>query len=203
MASATPRNAPTIGQLEEVRDRMVQSLPEGQLYPLPTASFHQTVVSTFSAQRREEFLVAKGLEADFPALLRRVLGDEASPAEDPVEMHLIGLSFFRTAMGVLGVFPRQAHFARVRAVRDRVYGHPQLSALGLTRTRPFIGHITLAYVEAELRDEERKHLTETALEVNRRLAARPLPYFMPVAALHRYDTLAAFERPEGYPQLRI
>ena len=203
MASATEANAPTVSQLTAIQAQIVTALPAGQLYPLPPASFHQTVINTFSAQRRETHLIAAGLEGAFPHILEEALGHEPAPVTHPVAMQLLGVSFFRTALGALGVFAEPEHFERVLALRDRAYNHPRLRKIGLARTRPFIGHITLAYVGEGLEPSGRERLIETVASINAAMGAQPLPYLMPTAALHRYDTLAAFTRPSGYPQLAI
>lgn len=203
MASATRSNADTTDRLSRIRDEIVACLPAGNLCPLPTASFHQTVVNTFSAQRRQQFLIEAGLDGQFPDIIRKALGDEPVPRSDIVRMDLIGVSLFRTALGALGVFSDPAHFARVLHVRDRVYGQPDLIHLGLKRTRPFIGHVTLVYVEADLPGSWRETLVQTISRLNRSLFDDPLPFFMPVAALHHYEDLAEFVKPVGYPQLCI
>lgn len=199
MAAQSPANAQTVAALEGMRERLTSTMSApGRLYPLPTASFHQTVVNTFSGERRAVRLEATGLLDTFAPALAEALRlpaeerDVAAAADDPVEMSLCGVAVFRKAIGVLGRFADPTHYARVIALRDRVYGHPALAHFGLQRTRPFIGHVTLAYFEAAPDAREQAALLDAMAEINERLLADPVSYRMPAAVLCEYADLSAF-----------
>ncbi len=201
MVQPYAENAHSLPRIEQARD-WICGLPltEPALFPLPTASFHQTVVNTFSADRLQRHLIEPGIEGDFPRLLSERLDTLQKPqTEEPVVMHLIGASLFRTAIGLLGVFPEASHFERVLRFRDQMYGDPVLQKIGLTRTRPFIAHVTLAYLERPLAETEAEALLTRILELNTQLATAPIPFAMPEARLHDYQTLAAFTTRDGYP----
>ena len=89
------------------------------------------------------------------------------------------------------------------ALRDAAYQNADLNAIGLTRTRPFIGHATLAYLERPLTEEEKEVLIARILKVNEAITAEPFFFTMPEARLHRYDTLAEFIPDASYPAFRI
>ncbi|MGJ3242404.1 MAG: hypothetical protein ACFE0O_05545 [Opitutales bacterium] len=210
MADRAGPNRSTIESLVHLREALCRPF-EGSgpdrppaLFPLPRASFHQTVANTFSADRRERHLVAPGLEAEWPRRIARSLARIRVPRRpDPVCMRLIGISLFRTAIGILGVFPQETHFDRVVGFRDAFYSDTELTALGLERTRPFIGHITLAYVERSLTAHEGEALVDRIVHLNGNLPAEGLPYLMPEARLHRYDTLAAFVTRPDWPAIQL
>lgn len=194
MASADARNDQCIDQLEQLRDELVALADApGRFYPLPSASFHQTVINTFSGDRLEQHLAQRGLLQAFPSRLHAALSGHGDRAEsDTVQMSLIGLSLFRTAIGALGIFHNADHYARVMRVRAQAYDHPALKDLGLQRTRPFIGHVTLMYLEAVPSQRERCWLIDALSACNQRLSSEPLPYYMPLASLCEYQDLSAF-----------
>lgn len=191
--------------LQELQQRVTRLVERpGALYPLPPASFHQTVANTFSGERRQHCLLDTGLDESFPALIGGHLSDwKATEKESPVVMRLIGIGLFRTALGLLGIFEDPTHFRRVTAFRDRVYGDRELSAIGLKRTRPFIGHVTLAYLEDHLDGREKLSLVEGIDLINQSLRQRRLYFEMPKAELRRYDNLSDFQAVSGYPSFKI
>jgi 2'-5' RNA ligase len=117
-----------------------------------------------------------------------------------VEMELIGISIFGTALGVLGVFREEEHYQRILQFRAGLYADPGLSALEVRMTRPFIGHITLAYIEQELSDEQRGQLAEAVGVLNGQLKEVKPVFSFSGTGLRRYEHLSAFERSDGYPR---
>ncbi len=201
MLESSPNNAALLPELVYLQYEIISILDRpGTLYPLPAASFHQTVANTFSADRLQRHLIDKDKFEAFPEMVKNAISSFPATSEDqPVKMRLIGASLFRTAIGVLGVFENSKHFERIIAFRDQFYRQPELSALGLRRTRPFIGHVTLAYLEADLEESEQTLLAEGIAKLNTRLGKRSLVMEMPQAELRRYDTLSAFISEPHYP----
>lgn len=189
-------------ELQEIQHQIVRLAQDPwQLYPLPASSFHQTVANTFSADRLERHITSRNLDAAFPSTVAAALEEwrQRSPEPSKVSMSLIGVALFRTAIGLLGTFERRQDFERVIAFRDHFYSRPSLEALGLRRTRPFIGHITLAYVEDTLDGDAKSKLTEGIHQLNQRIKQQKLTLEMPVARLHRYETLSHFRTQPDYP----
>lgn len=192
-------NTSSHADLCDIQNRLgkMADLPSA-LYLLPPDSFHQTLANTFSADRYDKHVVQSGLEETYPELLHRAFDDiHVTPCEEPIVMQLIGLSLFHTAIGLLGVFPEQRDFERVLAFRDGFYGHPDLQDKGLVRTRPFIGHVTLAYIEASLDVEACRHLVGVLRTLNAEIKKMDLKFVIRETEPRCYDHLAAFEpRPE-------
>ncbi|NRA28272.1 MAG: hypothetical protein HRU10_13635 [Opitutales bacterium] len=207
MVKPYPENSAAFLRLVEIRDALCASLGSGgdpALFPLPEDSFHQTVISTFSAGRLEKYVTLAGLTSDFPDLLaRHIPAPRRSESLPSVKMRMIGVSLFRTAIGILGTFDEQADFQRVVALRHAAYQNDVLNKIGLERTRPFIGHATLAYLERPLAEEEKAVLIGRILKINRAVEAEPMFISMPEARLHRYDTLAEFFPDPAYPAFKI
>ena len=84
-------------------------------------------------------------------------------------MRLIGLSIFGTALGLLGVFENEVDYCRILDFRSAFYSDPGLQALDIRMTRPFIGHITLAYIESDLHAWQREKLAAAVHNINRSL----------------------------------
>lgn len=176
------------------------SMPSA-LCPLPVASFHQTIANTFSADRYEKHISAQGLEGSYPDLLKTSFTSlPLEKSNRPIRMDLIGLSLFRTAIGLLGVFRDPGDFSQIIGFRDAFYGDPQLRRIGLERTRPFIGHVTLFYVERQLSVEERDILADVVCELNASLEDQPIPFYIHSTEPRWYDHLADFEPREDYPR---
>ncbi|MEN9840764.1 MAG: hypothetical protein RL376_564 [Verrucomicrobiota bacterium] len=203
--ATAPENAPTVTTLGLAQDALVAGFARPDaLYALPKESFHQTVANTLSDDRYQRHVVDKGLVAEYPKQVAGALAElpENGAASVPV-MRMIGISIFGTALGVLGVFEEEAGFDRVIALRDRFYGSPEIAALGIRRTRPFIGHVTLAYVESELNATERERLVAVVSEINQDLAKQTVRFAMPVAELRSYEHLAEFRPMPWLPVYRF
>ncbi len=204
LASA-PENAPAVAALGAAQDALVAGFDRPDaLYALPKESFHQTLANTLSDDRYRRQVVEAGIVSAYPAQVAGALAALSlkEAGEVPV-MRLIGVGIFGTALGALGVFDDEAGFDRVIAFRDRFYGSPEIAALGIRRTRPFIGHATLGYVEAVLSAGDRARLVAVVREVNQELAAKNALFAMPVAELRVYDHLAEFRRMPALPVYRF
>lgn len=169
------------------------------LFPLPVASFHQTLANTLSAERLAVGLAATGAtEDEFRAALAAPLDESPrSGTMAPVRMRLVGLSVFGASLGALGVFDEPADFERVLHFRDRVYGHPRLQALGVRRTRPFVGHVTLAYFDRTPSPAEAAELAALIDRLNRTYTAKPIAVTFARAEVRHFRDLATFESVPG------
>jgi hypothetical protein len=87
--------------------------------------------------------------------------------------------------------------------RDHFYGDARLADIGIRRTRPFIGHITLAYIERELDDATRARLVDLVISINRELSLHNLQFHLPAAELRAYRHLAEFTPFPALPQFRL
>ena len=85
-------------------------------------------------------------------------------------MKLIGLSIFHTAIGILGVIESEEEYLQITSFRSQFYNDPALAAMDVRMTRPFIGHITLAYIERELGSDDKKKLAAVVNDINENLS---------------------------------
>lgn len=205
MLAASPLNEPLAGRASALRDAILDraALPDA-LCPLPSASFHQTIANTLSDDRHRELVVGRGLSSSFPASVAGAFATHAAPLGTvPPAMTMVGVSLFGTALGLLGTFSSESDFQRILAARDAFYRDARVAALGIRRTRPFIGHITLAYLERPLSGDDQERLVEAVDSLNRAWAAEPPSFHLPFAELRAYDHLAEFRHLPGLPSLAL
>jgi hypothetical protein len=209
MVDEHPGNETLPGILAALQKGLVEQCPwEGALYLLPPDSFHQTVANMLSEERFLKKVAEAGLKEKYPGMVEQAFEgiemERRSAIEvqgpGPVALELIGISIFGTALGVLGVFGEEEHYQRILRFRAGLYADPELAALDVRMTRPFIGHITLAYIEKELSDEQRRQLAEAVGLLNGQIKEDRPVFSFSGTGLRRYEHLSAFLRSDGYPR---
>jgi len=207
LLSATGRNEGVAQALRAAQRKLVGALPPDTdlLCALPPDSFHQTVANLASAERLQDLARRGADEATLPGLVAEALESHAPPAmdEEPPVMRLIGLAFFRSAIGALGVFDSAGSYRRILAFRNAVYQSAPMALLDLVRSRPFVGHVTLAYIERKPSGWEACRLLATVEAINEAFAKTEPLVAMPEARLCQYQDLSRFwTRPE-WPGRRL
>lgn len=201
MVAENPGNDNLPGILKAIQAHLLEQCPwEESLCLLPADSFHQTIANTLSAERFWQHILRPGLEPAYPGLVAGVFARMPRRPAGLLSMRLIGLSIFGTALGLLGVFEDESAYQKILDFRTAFYGDPDLSALDVRMTRPFIGHLTLAYIEDELTAGQREELAAAVHAINRSLEAAPPRFRLSLTGLRRYHHLSAFLREEGYPR---
>lgn len=173
-------------------------------YMLPSESYHQTVANTLSAERFESAIGAKGQERQYPQIIGNSLNRMVLPVLDqPLAMKMIGISIFGSCLGLLGVFEDEAHYRQIQLFRESFYSDPELSAYGIKRTRPFIGHITLCYFGGTFDRDRSLKLALAVQTVNEAIAADTLIFYMASTGLYTYPDLAHFYREPHFPEMQL
>jgi hypothetical protein len=204
MVEENPGNAALPDALQAIQASLLDLCPwEGALYPLPAASFHQTVANTLSEDRFLTHIVRPGLERVYPDLIATIFEKMPVQPARALPMRLIGLSIFGTALGLLGIFDNEADYCRILNFRSAFYSDIGLQALDIRMTRPFIGHITLAYIEADLTTPQREGLAAAVHNINRSLGDALPAFNLSLTGLRRYHHLSAFLREDDYPQYHL
>lgn len=206
MVTDTIDNKSLENVLIETQNRMSSALDLGdKMYLLPKKSFHQTTASALSDKRFEQHIVSKGLEKEYPFLVSQSLGN--MPQENqprPVGMKMIGLSIFSSAIGVLGIFENELDYERITRFRENFYENSTIQNLGIVRTRPFIGHITLAYFGRELLTAQQKYdLVNVCHDINQSWIGQEPEFFMVQAALRQYEDLSTFNMLPDLPVYKL
>ncbi len=175
-------------------------LPKYAFYYLPPESFHQTVANTLSADRFKNNILNAGLEERYPAIVEDTFRKIQTPVfEEPVKMKMAGLSVFGTAIGILGIFESEEDYNRITHFRKEFYADGQLADLDVKMTRPFIGHITLAYIEHGLNKNQKDQLAIVINEINESLSEEENYFYIHNTGLKRYHHLAEFIGKDNYP----
>jgi len=201
MVNESPENEFLTKKLTEIQNELKYNLtPVHGFYPLPTESFHQTVANTLSAERFNEHILSVGREGIYPSLINSAFNEIATEKrEAPIRMKMAGLSIFGTAIGMLGIFEKEEDYNAVTDFRAGFYSDETLAKLDVRMTRPFIGHITLAYVEQNLNKNQKEHLADVVIEINEALAKEDNYFIISATGLRRYHHLAEFIKHDNYP----
>src|ERR1700744_5348832 len=175
-------------RLIEIQKELHYNLsPNNVFYYLPAESFHQTVANTLSADRFKQHILHAGLEDTYPSIVNTAFLQIAPSSEtEPLRMRMMGLSIFGTAIGMLGVFENEEDYNRITRFRAGFYSNIELAKLDIRMPRPFIGHITLAYVEQSLNKNQKDHLAMAINEVNEAIDGDELYFNLTNTGLRRY-----------------
>lgn len=201
MLNDSSENESLTGELENLQKLLAAKLNDAnKYYLLPADSFHQTIANTLSGERFKKHVIARGIENQFPGIIAQAFEKiQLNRSEGPVEMKLAGVGIFGSALGILGTFSRKEDFETIIRFREQFYSNPDLNRIDIRRTRPFIGHVTLMYVDGDFNEEEKFQLGEICAYVNKTLESRSLIFKITKAELRSYQDLSAFERQPHYP----
>jgi len=202
MLRNNPSNMELTEVLRKVSDILNQQLNQNETYyMLPEESYHQTIANTLSGQRYFENIVDKGRFFEFPILVRdafrKIQLDERSV---PMKMKMIGLNVFGTCIALLGEFKLEDDFNSVNNFREQFYNDTELSCLDVKWTRPFVGHITLAYLGREIKENERLLLANTIIDINATIDFSRAVFHIDKTELRSYSDLSCFNSRPGYPE---
>jgi hypothetical protein len=201
MLNDNPGNEPLTDVLINVQKELQDNLrPLDGFYMLPPESFHQTIANTLSDDRFKDNIIRPGLEGNYPGMVRNAFSNITTFKQPtPIKMRIVGLSIFGTAIGALGTFEMDADYNRILDFRSGFYEDPQLASLDIKMTRPFIGHITLAYAEQKLNKNQRDHMANTINEINAQVFSKKHYFLISNTGLRRYDHLAEFNNAPNFP----
>jgi hypothetical protein len=201
MLNDNPGNEELSKLLVEIQASLADNLqPVNGFYMLPKESFHQTVANTLSDKRFKANILNAGIEPVYPDMVRDAFDKiPVARLQTPVKMRAAGLSVFGTAIGMLFTFDNETDYNRILRFRAGLYDDEKLAGLDIKMTRPFIGHITLAYAEQKLNKNQKEHLATIVNEINEQVRAKKNYFLISNTGLRRYDHLAEFCNADNYP----
>jgi 2'-5' RNA ligase len=187
-------------QLVDTQEKLMQLLQEKtsheiheKLFLLPENSFHQTIANALSNAKYDTHITEKGLATVYPEKINKILTTYQSVFENKtLRMKMIGLGIFGNAIGALGVFDDPFEYNSILHFRNHFYGNEISIEMGIQKTRPFIGHITLAYIEADLSLIEKKALVEVTTVLNEQWQNEKHFFYIDQAKLTSFDNLGRF-----------
>ena len=205
MVNDNPLNSILAARLEEIQTELAKEfIAKEDLYFLPQESFHQTIANLLSEERFRDNVLNKGYEPGFSGVITSAfesIGDRKYTQN--IDMKIVGLAIFGSAIGVLGIFNNQVDYERIINFRQEIYTNGTLNQYGITRTRPFIGHITMAYIESNLSEEGKEHLIDICYRINQSLETENLHFYIDKTSLHSYNDLSCFHSGSDFPSLKI
>lgn len=164
-----------------------------KIYLLPENSFHQTIANALSNAKYDLQITEKGITETYPEKINSLLKFYKSVIEQKtLKMKMIGIGIFGNAIGVLGVFDDPFDYNRILQFRNHFYNSEITIGLGIQKTRPFIGHITLAYIEADLSLIEKKALVEVTTTLNEQWQNVKHSFYIDHTQLTTFTNLASF-----------
>jgi hypothetical protein len=201
MLDANPGNEELSKLLTEIQTSLVENLqPVNGFYMLPKESFHQTVANTLSDNRFKANILNMGIEPVYPDMVNNAFNKiPVARLQNPIKMRAAGLSVFGTAIGMLFTFDNETDYNRILRFRASFYDDEKLAGLDIKMTRPFIGHITLAYAEQKLNKNQKEHLAGIVNEINEQIRSKRNYFLISNTGLRRYEHLAEFCNADNYP----
>jgi len=201
MLDANPGNEELSKLLTEIQASLAENLqPVNGFYMLPKESFHQTVANTLSDNRFKTNILNAGIEPVYPDMVKQAFDKiPAARLQTPIKMRAAGLSVFGTAIGMLFTFDNETDYNRILRFRAGLYDDEKLVGLDVKMTRPFIGHITLAYAEQKLNKNQKEYLATIVNEINEQVRSKKNYFLISNTGLRRYDHLAEFCNADNYP----
>jgi len=200
MVGNNPSNDRLLNFLDSSREFLSSKLNHPEAYYfLPRESYHQTIANTLSDKRYHENIVKKGIEPVYHEFIKKTFSSIALPLlQQPLKMTMIGVNIFGSCIAMLGIFDRVEDYNVIAGFRQQFYQSEPLNKLDIKWTRPFVGHITLAYLGRNLELNEKKLLADTINELNA-FVPNELLFNLTKAELRKYNDLSCFQSNPEFP----
>lgn len=203
MVENNPDNGALLSFLDEIVSDLNERINlEDDYFFLPEDSYHQTIANTLSDKRYIDNIESKGLDNAYHEIVGEAFSDIVLPnLHVPVNMSMVGLTVFGSCIAMLGTFDREKDYDHVYSFRKQFYNSESLKKLGIRWTRPFVGHITLAYLGREIDALGRILLARSinAVNVNIRKYGGST-FHIAKTELRKYDDLSCFQSMPEYPE---
>ena len=191
------KNISTYARLGDVQHFLLKRLGVATNAPAPVTAFHLTVADlvagktyTEKVQGSKQQRLLQALSSVFNQL----------PLHGGIRLQISGLSLFAAGFIIAVAQAADASgYKRLMLLRNAIYDDTQLRDLGVERRFKFTGHITLAYIEDALSQQDRDHIAKTLSIANRHLFTKPLSLEVVWAEIRRFDDMSAFYRQGGWP----
>lgn len=199
--NANPDNDYCLSQLINLRENLITLLQnKSNYYWLPEESYHQTIANTLSSERFIKNIKEPGLTDQYPGFIKSAFDKISVPSSpDPVTIKMLGFNVFGSCIALLGIFENEFDYNRIMMFRNQFYSNPELNSLGIKLTRPFIGHITYAYVGLELTDIEKAELADILNDINSEIINTNIIFKISLTELRYFKNLSKFYKTPDYP----
>lgn len=189
-------------KLARVQKELLKQSGNSIFTPVPSSSFHLTIADLISGSRFVEQQRVNGWEDR----LRDRIGEIFHRAESPTGASLLvsGLSLFTSVIVAIISSEDRSGYEQLINVRNMIYQDGELKALGVRKAPfSFIGHITLAYVEAKPDIQSATSLSRLLSQFNLHAFSNPLPLKVIQAELRKFNDMSRYYRQETWPVLHF
>lgn len=200
MLSDSALNTPLINYIKQLRITLKKLLNASpSFYMLPAQSYHQTMANTLSGQRFAASVKSRDAEEQYIQHISEALtAIRAHSAKAPLKLHIEGLHAFGSCIALL-CSVSEDDYEIIKNFRYQFYNYPSFDKYGVKCTRPFIGHITVAYMVRQLALNERDNIAQKIIELNEGICDINLDFYIERCELRQYNNLSAFHSKPTYP----
>ncbi len=139
---AIPYPCRDLAYMADLQGKLVEASEE--FAPVPVDTFHMTIADLVAGEKYESLGARRRNQ-----LLARASELAASwNCGTLIRARICGLSAFPGVVVALVDFESASDYQKVIQLRSAIYGDGQLREFGVTREFPFVGHVTLGYVES-------------------------------------------------------
>jgi 2'-5' RNA ligase len=172
---------------------------EPTFYLLPHSSYHQTIANTLSDIRFYNVVKNRVQEDAYIKLIADSMDKIKTPERNShLQLHVKGLHAFGSCIALLCSINHD-DYEVITEFRKQFYSCPELAHNKVKLSRPFIGHITLAYLTRELSVKEKKALAENIVELSNKIREANLVFHIDKCELRQYNNLSAFNANPDFP----
>lgn len=187
--------------LGDTQQRFFGKLESGQYVLAPVSAFHLTVARLVSGPEYEKRIMGRQDQFFIETLAKEF---RQFPSFKSIEMMIRGVSVLPGGfIAALLEAAQEDDYQRLLSFRNQLYGNGTLKSFGVEPKRPFIGHVTLAYIQARLNQENRNNLLETIQTINQRYFATPVPFEITQAEVRKFDHYLKFDREPSWPVVQF
>ena len=188
-------------RLGDLQQLIIQKLDPALYVPAPVSAFHQTVARLVSGSEyenqirgvREEFFI-KQLKQEFSQL----------PQLETIKMEIRGIAVLAGGFVAAVISAvNEGEYQRLLSFRSTLYSNEVLQNLGVEPKRPFIGHVTLAYIQAPLTQDNQESLLKIIKAINQNFLATPIAFEIARVEVRKFENYLKFYREMDWPVYRF
>lgn len=187
-------------RLGDAQQQLIRNLDPSRYVLAPISAFHQTIARLISGPAYENQIMGRD------QLLIDALSQELKqfPKYRLIKMTIRGISVL--AGGFIAALLETANedeYHRLISFRKLLYSNEVLKNLGVEPKRSFVGHVTLAYLQAPLNQENGNQLLANVQMINQRYFSTPIPFDITRAEVRKFDNYLAFYRKPNWPLVQF
>jgi hypothetical protein len=188
-------------RLSDLQQMIIQKLDPALYVPAPVSAFHQTIARLVSGSDFDN-QIRGAREELFIKLMKQELAQ--LPQFEKIQMEIRGITVLPGGfIAALVIADNEDEYQRLLLLRSKLYTNKELQNFGVEPKRPFIGHITLAYIQAPLDLDNQKNLIKTIQTINQDFLATPIAFEVVRAEVRKFENYLRFFRELDWPVYRF